>query len=64
MSDNKSIRKLETHILNLDRDSFDPKWARISFLSYLRSEQKFNDLLELKEQISKDVHAARDYFNM
>lgn len=46
---------LETHILDgFDEDIYGQK-IRINFLKFIRSEQKFDSIDELKEQIKKDI---------
>ena len=46
---------LEVHIFDFSEDIYDVE-VRISFLKYIRAEQKFNNTNELAEQISKDIH--------
>lgn len=54
---NKTMQKtLETHILDgFDEDIYGQK-IRINFLKFIRSEQKFDSIDELKEQIKKDIN--------
>lgn len=49
---------LEAHIFDTDEDLYD-RHVRIAFMTYLRGEQKFNGLDDLKQQIEKDCKAAR-----
>ncbi len=52
---------VEAHLLDFDGDLYD-KNMEIDFLSFIRSEQKFNGPDELKTQINKDIIVARQYF--
>ncbi len=54
-------RVLEFHIFDLDRDLYG-KEIEMRFLRYLRPEQKFENLGALREQIGRDVAAARQIF--
>lgn len=49
---------IETHIL--EPFSATPKNLSIEFISYIRENQKFDDLGELKSQISKDISKAKE----
>ena len=51
----------ETHILDFQRNLYGHQ-VRIEFHKQLRSEVKFNNIDELKEQIQKDCIASSDYF--
>ena len=52
---NSSVKTLETHILDgFDEDIYGQK-IKISFLKFIRTEQKFNGIEELKAQIKKDI---------
>jgi len=51
----------ETHILDFQQNLYGHQ-VRIEFYKRLRPEVKFNDVNELKEQISKDCKAAAEYF--
>jgi len=53
---------VEAHLLDFDGDLYD-KNMEVEFLSFLRSEQKFNGPDELKTQINKDIVKARQYFH-
>lgn len=48
----------ETHIFDYEGSLYG-KYARIEFIKFLRSEQKFNSLEELKAQIKKDAQTAK-----
>ncbi len=52
---------LETHILDLERDIYG-KEIEVFFLHRLRGEVQFKDVKELREQIARDIGAAREYF--
>jgi len=51
---------IEAHLLDYNRDLYDAQ-MEIEFLSFLRSEQKFDGPNALKEQINKDIAKARQY---
>jgi riboflavin kinase/FMN adenylyltransferase len=51
-------RLLELHLFNLERDIYGED-VEVRFLRYLRPEQKFNSLEELKAQIARDVAETR-----
>jgi riboflavin kinase/FMN adenylyltransferase len=53
---------LEIHLLNFDQDIY-LKYINVEFLDYLRDEQKFNDLSELKNQLKVDREKAIQYFS-
>lgn len=56
-----SARTLEAHLLNFaGADDFYNEELEIFLLKHLRGEQKFPSLDALKEQIQRDVQAARD----
>ena len=54
-------RVLEFHVFDLDQDLYG-KDIELRFLKYLRPEQKFESLPALREQIARDVKAAREIF--
>lgn len=54
----KSNRLLELHLFDLDREIYGAD-VEVRFVEYLRAEQKFGSLDELKAQIARDVEAAR-----
>lgn len=51
-------RRLEVHILNFDGDLYG-KELTVSFLEYIRREETFSGIEQLKLQMDKDVQAAR-----
>ncbi|MCR4594604.1 MAG: bifunctional riboflavin kinase/FAD synthetase [Clostridiales bacterium] len=51
----------ETYLFDFDRDIYGQD-VKISFLSFLRDEEKFNSLDELKTQIEKDRKQAAVFF--
>jgi riboflavin kinase / FMN adenylyltransferase len=53
--------RVEAHLLDFDGDLLDRE-IEIHFLAPLRKEQKFSSLEALKEQINKDIAAARQLF--
>lgn len=56
------VLTVEAHLLDFNGDLYG-QTMEIEFLSFLRSEQKFNGAEELKEQINKDILKARQYFS-
>lgn len=54
----KPERLLELHLFDLDREIYGED-VEVRFLRYLRGEQKFGSLDELKAQIARDVEQAR-----
>ncbi len=54
----ESKRLLELHLFDLDRDIYGEE-VEVRFTRYLRPEQKFDSLEELKAQIARDVQQAR-----
>ncbi len=56
VTDEKSI-KTETHLLGCDENLYG-KTATVKFVMRIRGEKKFDNILQLKEQISKDVKTA------
>jgi riboflavin kinase/FMN adenylyltransferase len=55
----KPERVLEVHLFDLDRDIYGED-VELRFLRYLRPEQKFANIDELKAQIARDVQEARE----
>lgn len=56
--ENSSAQNVETHIIDFSGDCYG-KSVRIEFLSRIRDEIKFSSVDELKDQISKDIDAAK-----
>lgn len=56
-----SERLLELHLFDLDREIYGEE-IEARFVRYLRPEQKFADVEELKAQIAADVQQARESF--
>jgi riboflavin kinase/FMN adenylyltransferase len=52
---------LEVHLLDFNQDIYG-RQVKVEFCQKLRDEVRFPDLNLLKEQIAKDVQAAREYF--
>jgi riboflavin kinase/FMN adenylyltransferase len=61
LKDGSSQVRVEVHLLDFNEDLYE-KEMEIFFLEPVRGEQKFASLEALKEQISKDVQAARKFF--
>jgi riboflavin kinase/FMN adenylyltransferase len=59
VSENKSERILEIHLLDFDRDIYG-KDLEVRFVHYLRPEKKFENIDALTQQISLDVQQARE----
>lgn len=57
---NEAERLLELHLFDLDRDLYG-KDVEVRFTHYVRPEQKFENLEELKAQIARDVEQARAF---
>ena len=55
-------RALEVHIFNFDRNIYADNLT-VKFIKYLRAEQTFSGLEELKNQLKKDEEAARAVFS-
>jgi riboflavin kinase/FMN adenylyltransferase len=54
-------RTIESHILDFSGDIYGED-ITVEFLLRLRGEQKFSGIEEIRDQIGRDVQAARDYF--
>lgn len=52
---------VETHILDFNEDIYGKK-ATVKLLHFHRKEQKFENVIKLKEQIGKDLHDCRKFF--
>lgn len=52
---------LEAHLLDFDQDIYRRR-LEVCFHQKLRDERKFTDLHALRDQIERDVRAARDFF--
>jgi|RhiMetdeSRZDD1v2_1073273.scaffolds.fasta_scaffold04997_13 riboflavin kinase/FMN adenylyltransferase len=52
---------IETYVLDFSSDVYGDR-VRLFFLERLREERKFPSVLELKDQIQRDIAASRDYF--
>lgn len=50
---------VETYIYDLNEDLYG-KWIEVSLIDYIRSERKFVDVEELKQQVLKDKKRAQD----
>ena len=54
---------LETHMFNFSEEIYG-KELTVEFLTFIRSEQKFNNFEELTKQISKDISKAKEYHQL
>ena len=61
IDDGSPQRVLEFHLFDFDRDLYGEN-VELRFLQYLRPEQKFENVAALREQIARDVEAARSIF--
>lgn len=61
--DKPSEAGAETHIFGFDGDLYG-KMVKVSFLHWIRPEQKFANIEELKEQINKDMTEVLEYFGL
>lgn len=52
---------LEVHLFDFDQNIYG-RFIEIEFLKKIRNEKKFDDLEALKQQITKDVAIAKDFF--
>ncbi len=57
----KDVVSVESHILDYSGNLYGQK-VRVDFYSFLRPEQKFDSLEELKAQIQADIETTREYF--
>lgn len=57
----KSILKVETHILDFDLDIYGEQ-IKVELCQFHREEKKFENVSVLVDQIQSDIQAARDYF--
>jgi riboflavin kinase / FMN adenylyltransferase len=55
-------RMFETHIFNFNKDIYN-KEISVELLEFIRGEEKFNSLLELKNRVFKDIEVAKAYFS-
>jgi riboflavin kinase/FMN adenylyltransferase len=60
ISDNRHA--IEIHVFDVDEDLYD-KVITIAFVKRLRSEIKFSDIEQLKQQLTKDKTVAQQLFN-
>ena len=52
---------IETFVLDFSSDVYGER-VRLSFLDRLREERKFPSIMDLKEQIQRDISSAGEYF--
>lgn len=53
---------VESFILDYNGDLYG-RQVRVDFYKFLRKEKKFNNIIELKEQIARDAQITREYFS-
>ncbi len=58
-----TLTVLEVHILEFDEDIYG-RYIRVGFLHFLRPEQKFDSVDELRKQIEQDVAQSKKFFNL
>ena len=54
------VRTVETHIINFDEDIYGED-VLVGFYDWIRTEQKFSSMDELKEQLGRDKQAAMSF---
>ena len=54
---------LEAHLFNFNKEIYG-KELTVEFLTFIRSEQKFNNFEELTKQINKDINKAKEYHQL
>ena len=54
---------LETHIFNFDEEIYGNELT-VRFLTFIRSEQKFENFEKLTKQITKDIETAKKYHKL
>lgn len=54
----------ETHLLSCVTDDLNSQHATVELISFLRKEEKFADIEQLKSQISKDIKKIKDFFEI
>ena len=59
---NGMSRNIEVNMFDFNKDIYG-RMIRMQFLKYLRGDQKFNSLDELKEQLKRDKKAARTFLS-
>lgn len=57
---NNNKLSLEVHFLDFDKDIYNQE-IQLHFHSFLREEQKFSSLEELKQQLAKDLITTKEY---
>lgn len=55
----KHVPRIESHIFGLNKDLYKEK-IRVHFLDFLRKQEKFESILDLKYQIEKDIDKLRE----
>lgn len=58
---NNFERRVETHILHFDKNIYG-KTIRVEFYNFLHQQMKFANIIELREQIHKDVKRVEEYY--
>lgn len=61
--DNNEIKNVETYIIDFDGDCYD-KEIKVEFIYRIRDEIRFADVNQLKQQITKDIEVAKNYFKI
>jgi len=56
-----AIENAETHIIGYDRNLYS-SYVKVNFYKYLRPEQKFSSIDDLRDRLSRDISEAKDYF--
>lgn len=56
------VIKIETHLLGQSQNLYGEE-IKVEFLKFIRDEEKFKDVHQLRVQILKDIEMANDYFS-
>ncbi len=60
---NTMKHQVEVHILDFSQDIYN-QYLTLEFLEYVRPEQKFESIDQLKQQIHRDVVSTREFFKL
>jgi len=60
--ENKGNKTVEIHLLNANKDYYDAT-VEVLPIAFIRSNEKFNSINELKFQLEKDKNFAENYIN-
>ncbi len=63
LSSSTSAPSVEVHMIDFERDIYGQR-LEVIFKKFIRPEKKFDSLVELKEQIARDIEEARGFLAM